>query len=206
MLIASKTPEEIIKEVKATHGFKLKGTGAVEFHLGCNYFRDNEGVLCYAPKQYIEKMMDNYKRLFGSLPKKAKTPLEPGDHPELNTSPLLDKEKTRLYQSLIGALQWVIQIGRWDVSTAVMTLSRFRACPREGHLERVKRIHGYLHKWSHGYICINVEEPDYSSLPELQYDWDHTCYGEASKAIPGNAPEPLGKPVVNITCRCKYVS
>ena len=94
--------------------------------------------------------------------------MEPGDHPELDTSPLLDEEKTRLYQSLIGALQWVIQIGRWDVSTAVMTLSRFRACPREGHLERVKKVHGYLYKWSHGYICINVKEPDYTSLPELQ--------------------------------------
>ena len=166
LLIATKAPEEIIKELKETHGFKLKGTGAVEFHLGCNYFRDSNGILCYAPRQYIEKMMDNYKRLFGGLPKKSKTPLEPGDHPELDTSPLLDEEKTRLYQSLIGALQWVIQIGRWDVSTAVMTLSRFRACPREGHLERVKKIHGYLHKWSHGCIQINVEEPDYSSLPE----------------------------------------
>ena len=101
LLIASKAPEEIIKDLEVTHGFKLKGTGAVEFHLGCNYFRDNEGILCYAPRQYIEKMMDNYKRLFGSLPKKSKTPLEPGDHPELDTSPLLDKEKTRLYQSLI---------------------------------------------------------------------------------------------------------
>ena len=152
LLIASKAPEEIIRELKVTHGVKLKGTGAVEFHHGYNYFRDNSGVLCYAPRQYIEKMMHNYKWLFGSLPKKSKTALEPGDHPELDTSPLLDKEKTRLYQSLIGALQWVIQIGRWDVSTAVMFLSRFRACPREGHLKRVKKVHGYLYKWSHGYI------------------------------------------------------
>ena len=48
LLIASKVPVEIIRELKVTHGFKLKGTGAVEFHLGCNYFRDNSGVLCYA--------------------------------------------------------------------------------------------------------------------------------------------------------------
>jgi hypothetical protein len=38
-------------------------------------------------------------------------------------------EGIKIYQSLIGALQWVIQIGRFDVATAVMTMSRFRASP-----------------------------------------------------------------------------
>jgi len=30
-----------------------------------------------------------------------------------------------LYQSMIGALQWVVTIGRFDIMTAVMTLSGF---------------------------------------------------------------------------------
>jgi hypothetical protein len=41
---------------------------------------------------------------------------------------------------MIGALQWVIQIGGFDVATAVMTLSSFQANPRQGHLDRLKRI------------------------------------------------------------------
>ena len=45
VIIASEVPEEIIKDLKVTHGLKLKGTGAVEFHLGCNYFRDSDGVV-----------------------------------------------------------------------------------------------------------------------------------------------------------------
>jgi hypothetical protein len=45
--------------------------------------------------------------------------LAKGDHPELDTSDLLDMEGIKIYQSLIGALQWVIQIGRFDVATAV---------------------------------------------------------------------------------------
>ena len=92
-------------------------------------------------------MIDNYKRLFGETPpKKASSPLEHGDHPELDTSPLLDVEGIKIYQSLIGSLQWAIQIGRFDVATATMTMSRFRAFPRQGHLGRVKRIIGYLCK------------------------------------------------------------
>jgi hypothetical protein len=45
------------------------------------------------------------------------------------TRELLNHEDTKIYQSLIGALQWVVQLGRIDIITAVMTMSRFRAAP-----------------------------------------------------------------------------
>jgi len=64
----------------------LKGTGPIEFHLGCDFFRDEEGVLCYGPKKYIEKILDNYRWIYGTWPKPATSPLVTGDHPELDTS------------------------------------------------------------------------------------------------------------------------
>ncbi len=197
--IVSRDPKAIILELSDTHNFKLKGTGPISFLLGCDYFRDDEGVLCYAPKKYIEKMLDNYKRIFGDSPRKAQTPLDKGDHPELDSSELLDFEDIKIYQSLIGALQWVIQIGRWDVATAVMTMSRFRAAPRRGHLERVKRIHGYLLKYKHGIIRLVTDELDHSQYPEKVYDWSHTCYQGAKEEIPSDAPVPKGKAVVTTT-------
>jgi hypothetical protein len=195
LLIASKDPQAIIDMLKKDYNFKLKGTGPISFHLGCDFFRDEDGNLCYAPKKYIEKILDNYKRIFGANPQQKMSPLVKGDHPELDTSPLLDDEKTRIYQSLIGALQWVIQIGRFDITTAVMTMSRFRAEPREGHMERVKRTHGYLSKMRQGMIRIRTDEPDYSVLPEKVYDWANTCYPGAHEEIPSDMPRPLGKPV-----------
>jgi len=53
LLIASKDPDSIIKLLTEKHQFKLKGTGPTEFHLGCDFFHDEEGVLCYGPKKYI---------------------------------------------------------------------------------------------------------------------------------------------------------
>jgi hypothetical protein len=103
--------------------FKLKGTGPVEFHLGCDFFRDEDGHLCFAPWKYIKKMLSNYEQMFGMLPKDAALPLEKGNHPELDSSDLLDLKGIKIYQSLIGALQWVIQIGQFDVTTVVMTMS-----------------------------------------------------------------------------------
>ena len=196
LAIVSKDPQAIIDDLSITHKFALKGTGPVTYHLGCDFFRTDEGVMCFQPKKYIEKMIDNYQRIFkGELPRKVYSPLEKGDHPETDTSELLDEENTKIYQSLIGALQWVIQIGRFDVCTAVMTMSRFRAAPRQGHLDRVKRIHGYLSRFRGAAIRIRTDMPDYSDLQEYIYDWQDTCYKGAKEPIPDNAPKPLGKPV-----------
>jgi len=152
LLIASKDPSSIIKPLSDEHKFKLKGTGAVSFHLGCDWFRYEDGNLCYTPHQYIEKVMDNYLRLFGKHPHNAHWPIVQGDHLELDTSELLDDAGIQIYQSLIGSLQWAIQIGRFDIATAGMTLSRFRTCPRQGHLDRVKRVIECLSKFKHGAI------------------------------------------------------
>ena len=146
LMIMSKKPQGIIDSLTKEHKFKLKGTGPVTFHLGCDFFRDETGTLCFGPKKYIERMCDEYTRMFGSRPKHtgASSPLAHGDHPELDTSELLDVEGIKQYQSLIGTLQWTITLGRFDVGTAVMTMSGFRVAPRKGHLERVKRICCYL--------------------------------------------------------------
>ena len=120
-----------------------------------------------------------------------------GDHPELDTSDLLDFEDTKIYQSLIGGLQWVIQIGRFDITTHVATLSRFRAAPREGHMERVKRVYGYISKMRNSVIRVLTEEPDFSMYPEKMYDWCYTAYGGAKEEEPDDAPRPLGKRVVH---------
>ena len=34
-----------------------------------------------------------------------------------------------MYQSLLGALQWAVSLGRLDVNTAVMTMASFRVEP-----------------------------------------------------------------------------
>ena len=110
------------------HHFKLKGTGPISFHLGCDFYQEADGTLCFAPRKYITKVIENYKRLFGGVPpKKVSSPLEHGNHPELDTSPLLNIDGVKIYQSLIGSLQWAIQTGRFDVGTATMTMSRFPA-------------------------------------------------------------------------------
>jgi len=130
LLIASKDPDSIVKLLMETCQFKLKGTGPTKFHLGCDFFRDEEGAPCCAPKKHIEKILDNCRWIFGTWPGPATSPPVNGDHPELDTSELLNEDDQKTHQSLIGAPQWVIQIDRLGIQTAVVSLSRFRTVPR----------------------------------------------------------------------------
>ena len=195
LAMALKEPQKLLDQLtSAPYNFKLKGSGPITFHLGMDFFRDGDGVLCMAPKKYIEKMIANYERLFGEAPKtNVYAPLEKGDHPEMDTSELLDQGQIKVYQSLIGGLQWAVTIGRFDIMTAVMTLSSFRAAPRKGHLERAKRVCGFLSKMRHGTIRVRTDEPDMSDVPPKEYDWSRTTYGAIEEIIPDDAPEPLGK-------------
>jgi hypothetical protein len=44
-------------------------------------------------------------------------------------------------------------------------------------------------------IHIRTEEPDYSDVPDHQYDWTYTVYGNTKEVLPNDAPEPLSKHV-----------
>jgi hypothetical protein len=183
------------------HKFKLKGAGPIEFHLGCDFFRDKEGVLCFAPRKHIDKLVVSYERMFGLKPNTTKitSPLVKGDHPEIDESVFLDEKGMQQHQSLIGQLQWAMSLGRFDISVAIMTMSSFRPAPREGHLDRVKRICGCLSKMKHSVIRIRTEEPDYSDIPRTEYNWEFSVYSGAKEELPKDAPEPLGKPVLTTT-------
>jgi hypothetical protein len=143
--------------------------------------------------------MTAYEKMFGVLPTERVSPLEKGDHPELDNSPELDIDDIKRYKSMIGALQWTVSIGRFDILAAVMTMSRFRVAPRVGHLDRLKRIYGYLKKFKNGAIRFRTGIPDYSELPEHHYDWVNTVYGDVHEPFPDDLPPSMGHPVVTTT-------
>ena len=89
--------------------------------------------------------------------------------------------------------------GRYDILAHVMSMSRFRLAPKIGHLERMKRLYGYLAKTKHFAIRYKTKEPDYSHLPKQEYEWTRTVYGNVEEEIPKDIPKPLGKRVMATT-------
>ena len=80
------------------------------------------------------------------------------------------------YLIMVGQLQWLVTLGRFDLHAQVATMSRFRPAPRQGHVDRLKRIYAYAIKTKDYAVRFRTDQPDYSFLPEQNLDWTYTLY------------------------------
>ena len=92
LVVAATDPQAFFDCLRKKYKLRLKGDAPLRYHLGCNFGRDPDGTLCQCAKQHVERMHDNYTRLFKSSPRSHTTPLEPNDHPKLDLSPELDED------------------------------------------------------------------------------------------------------------------
>jgi hypothetical protein len=132
------------------------------------------------------------------LPTKCTTPLSNGYRPELDQSPELDGERTTYFQGLIGVLRCICELGRIDIIVAVSLLSRYLVNSREGHLQQVFHLFGYLKGKDRSVLVFDDTYPNFDERRFKKCDWAE-FYPDAAEAIPHNAPEPRGKEV-STTC------
>ena len=69
--------------------------------------------------------------------KKAGMHLPTNYHLELYMSPELIPNEATYYQSLIRILQWLVELGRIEITSEVSKMSPHVCLPREGHLDRL---------------------------------------------------------------------
>jgi Reverse transcriptase (RNA-dependent DNA polymerase) len=123
LLIASRDSGEITRALQESHKLKLK----VLVHLRTIWVvttsKTRMESFVMVPEKYIGKIMDQYENMFGFKPKEYTSPLEKGDHPEIDTTDELDDSGVKKYQTMIGCLQWAVSLGRFDIQTATMTMS-----------------------------------------------------------------------------------
>jgi hypothetical protein len=83
---------------------------------------------------YLEKALPVVKERFGPLKSlftksRCDIPAPPNYHPELDQSPFLNDDDTRLYQSYIGTICWAIEIGCIDLAYTASTMAKFMSAP-----------------------------------------------------------------------------
>ena len=77
-----------------------------------------------------------------------------------------------------------------------MSLSGYRPIPRFMNMEQAKIVIGYLAKMKHVVIRFKIGLPDYSDIPHLKYDWEHSVHDNIKEELPRDATESLGKPII----------
>ena len=116
-------------------------------------------------------------------------------HPELDDSPILSPLDASKYRSIIGSLNWIITLGRFDIHFATTNLARFNIAPKEGHLKAALQVLGYLKTYTKGRILIDISYPDHSQYPTETHDNWKEFYPDAEEDIPHDMLPPKGKPV-----------
>ena len=88
----------------------------------------------------------------------------------------------------------MVEIGRVESITEVLTLASQMAMPREGHMDAVFHVFVYFKA---GHNSRMVFDPAYLSIDKTnfqEHEWKW-LYGEVKEAIPNNCPKPLGREV-----------
>ena len=187
------------------HYYKLKegSVGDPDLYLGAKLRKmelpNGNYAWTQSPAQYVKesvRCVEDWLSKHGlRLASHAKTPLPSSYHPELDTTPVLDPERANYFQSLIGALCWMVELGRIDLTTEVSMMASHLAMPHEGHLEKVFHIYAYLKLHHNSRLVFDPTEPDIDLKQFPEADWKE-FYGNVKEAIPPKAPEPRGKSIV----------
>ena len=148
-----------------------------------------------ATKTYKKNVVAKFEELMASGRSKFqfpeyKTPMDKEYHPELDDSEFLDPEYMTRYQSMVGSLNWVITLGRFDIQYAVSTMARYNSAPRPGHFKALIRVFGYLKKFDKGRLLIDPTLPEHEKYPYDDLNSWQDLYSDAVEEIPPDAPIP----------------
>ena len=61
LLVVMKEPSTFFQNLSKKHGYKLKGVGDPEYHLGGNFGCDSDGTLFWGAKTYIAQSLKAYE-------------------------------------------------------------------------------------------------------------------------------------------------
>jgi hypothetical protein len=205
ILCISEQPELTMKGIQATFKLKDDKIEEPEMYLGAQLSQKIiSGVECWtmSSEQYIKAAIANVEAKLNEsgqrLPTRCTTPMQANYRPELDVTAEMKIAGVRYYQELIGILRWAIELGRIDIAMEVSMLSTHLALPREGHLQQVYHMFGYLKAKPKKTLAFDPTHPDIDESRFLKCDW-HDFYRGAKETIPGDAPEPRGN-VVSTHC------
>ena len=162
----------------------------------------DNGVECWSmsPTKYVTEAIKTVKKhvldKYGirTLPKSGSGAWPNNYIAELDETNELDVQEANYYQSLIGVLHWMVEIGRVDIITETSVLASHMALPREGHLSAALHVFGYLDRKKNARMVYDPTYPKIDLSAFKTHDWER-MYGKVNEAIPTNMPKPLGKPV-----------
>ena len=188
-LVISENAEAILRnEIGKYFELKEESIGPPSLYLGghLSLVTLDNGVKAWAfsSSQYVQAAVKNVEAFISKeenkrwkLPRSADTPMSTSYRPELDVSPALEPAEAAYYQSLIGVLRWIVELGRVDICLEVSLMSSCLALPREGHLEQVLHIFAHLKKYHNTEMVFDPSDPVIGEARFEAKDWASSKFG-----------------------------
>jgi len=201
ILCMSMKAMEVMQELQVRFKFKKDEIIPPETYLGAKVrYRQLNGKWMWtlSSVDYVKAAVDNVmstlkKQERWKLPSNPPTPMTSNYYPELDGSPELNADGQQYYQELIGILRWATELGRVDILHEVALLSQYQACPREGHMEQLLRIFGFLKNNLKLSLFMNPELPNVNKEQvRSSREQFKVAYQDAVEPLPARMPAPRG--------------
>lgn len=169
VLAIMEEPEVFIrKELASYFTIKEKSIGPPTQYLGnkVSQVTMQNGVKCwsFSSSQYVQgavKNVEDYLSKTGDkLPSRNKSLWTSNYRPECDTTQELSPSKAAYYQSLIGVLRWIVELGRADICMEVSAMASMMASPREEHLQQLFQTFSFLKAKYNGVMVFDSSEPN----------------------------------------------
>ena len=204
ILVVSHDGMMILDKIDRFFPMKPDSKGDPDMYLGAKIRPVTlpNGVISWSlsPSKYVQEAVRNVKEYL-QREYDGRTLIQRGSgayvkdyRPELDISEELGSEEASYYQSQIGILRWMVELGRVDIITEVSMLASQMALPRRGHLEAIFHIYAYLEKKHNSTMVFDPSYPEIDMQSFKECEWK-TFYGDVHEAIPTNAPLARGKEV-----------
>ena len=197
----SHRPEEVLKhEIGKYWIMKPNSIGPPKLYLGNKVSKvtleNGVSAWSFGSSQYVQSAIANVERHLKikkeSFPKRASAPFTTNYRPEIDVSTLLNPTDAAHYQSLIGILRWIVELGRVDITCEVSMMASMMAMPRTGHLNQLYHIFAYLKQRHNSEMVFDPTLPDIHEDLFPREDWRHTPYSTAVDNTPSHMPEARG--------------
>lgn len=87
------------------------------------------------------------------------TPMFASYRPKIDTTPELESSTTNHYQSLIGALRWIVELGQVDVYLEVSIVSSDLTLSRLGHDDALYHVFAYQKREHNSELVFDPVDP-----------------------------------------------
>jgi hypothetical protein len=203
VLVISENGEHVLRSGIGKY-FELKeeSIGPPKLYLGGHMRRveleNGAKAWAFSSSQYVQAAVKNVETYLektgGKLPRKAETPTQTSYRPELDVTPELDSTQAAYYQSLIGVLRWIVELGRVDICLETSMMSSHLALPREGHLAQLFHMFAHLKKYHNAEMVFDPSDPVINESDFELQDWTSSEFGhvQGREEVPSNMPEPRG--------------